>query len=108
MRRQPTHRAPHTQCAARTMCPDAAHAGEARILHSAVVLLFELLPRPGRPQQTCGRGTLVSDGDVEVCCFQEDFACLARWPTRAAGLRRVGLYPLSGEGLLHNSEAALP
>ena len=86
--------------------PDAAHAGEARVLHSAVVLLFELLPRPGdgwscvegNQCETCGLFTLdFHTGDVEVCCFQEDFACLAPADApRVCGVLGYTLYPAKG------------
>ena len=42
--------------------------------------------------------TLFSDGDVEVCCFQEDFACLAAPADapRVCGVLGYTLYPAKG------------
>ena len=77
------------------------------------MLLFELLLRPGarrlfrRPRscvevnqcETCGRVTFdFHTGDVEVCCFQEDFACLAAPADapRVCGVLGYTLYPAKG------------
>ena len=77
------------------------------------MLLFELLHRPGarrlfrRPRpcvevnqcETCGRVTFdFHTGDVEVCCFQEDFACLAAPADapRVCGVLGYTLYPAKG------------
>jgi hypothetical protein len=87
LRRQPPEQGPtHTMCLPQTLLMPAKR--EFYILQSCCCSNCYFDPVPD--------GCL--DGDVEVCCFQEDFACLAAPADapRVCGVMGYTLYPAKG------------
>ena len=87
MRRQPTNRAPHTPCVCRRRCSCRRSGSSTFCSRVAVRTVTSTLVPDG-----------CLDGDVEVCCFQEDFACLAAPADapRVCGVLGYTLYPAKG------------